>query len=60
MLWIKVKRMVRSGFYSFWRNGFCFAFFRPGYDDNPFVIGSVIFLGAILRSTPAKIKTRLI
>ncbi len=59
MLWIKIKRTARSGFYSFWRNGFVSLSSILVMVVTLFVIGSVIFSGAILRSTLNQIKDKV-
>lgn len=59
MIWIKVKRVVRSGFYSFWRNGFVSLSSILVMVTTLFVIGSTIFLGAILGSTLQQIKDKV-
>lgn len=59
MMWIKVKRVVRSGFYSFWRNGFVSLSSILVMMVTLFVIGSTIFSGAILRSTLNQIKDKV-
>ena len=59
MLWIKIKRVARSGFYSFWRNGFISLSSILVMMVTLFVIGSVIFSGAILSSTLNQIKDKV-
>lgn len=59
MLWIKIKRVVRSGFYSFWRNGFVSLSSILVMMVTLFVIGSLIFSGAILSSTLNQIKDKV-
>lgn len=59
MMWIKIKRIVRSGFYSFWRNGFVSLSSILVMVVTLFVIGSTIFLGAILGSTLNQIKEKV-
>lgn len=59
MLWIKIKRVARSGFYSFWRNGFVSLSSILVMVVTLFVIGSVIFSGAILTSTLNQIKDKV-
>jgi cell division transport system permease protein len=58
-MWIKVKRIVRSGLYSFWRNGFVSLSSILVMMITLFVIGSTIFSGAILSSTLNKIKDKV-
>src|SRR3989344_2965367 len=59
MLWIKIKRVARSGFYSFWRNGFISLSSILVMMVTLFVIGSAIFSGAILSSTLNQIKDKV-
>ncbi len=59
MIWIKAKRIVRSGFYSFWRNGFVSLSSILVMMVTLFVIGSTIFSGAILSSTLNQIKDKV-
>jgi cell division transport system permease protein len=58
-MWIKIKRVVRAGFYSFWRNSFISLSSVLVMVVTLFVIGSVIFSGAILRSTLSQIKDKV-
>ncbi len=58
-MWIKVKRVVRTGFFSFWRNSFVSLSSILVMVVTLFVIGSVIFSGAILRSTLIQIKDKV-
>ena len=58
-MWIKVKRVVRTGFFSFWRNSFVSLSSILVMVVTLFVIGSVIFSGAILRSTLLQIKDKV-
>jgi len=59
MLWIKIKRVVRSGFYSFWRNGFVSLSSILVMMVTLFVIGSTIFSGVILDSTLQQIRDKV-
>jgi len=59
MLWIKLKRIVRSGFYGFWRNNFVSLSAILVMMVTLFVIGSTIFSGAILGSTLNQIKDKV-
>ncbi len=59
MAWVKVKRVIRSGFFSFWRNGFVSLSSILVMMVTLFVIGSTIFLGAILNSTLEQIKDKV-
>ncbi len=59
MLWTKIKRIVRSGFFSFWRNGFVSLSAVLVMTVTLFVIGSTIFSGAILRGVLDEIKNKV-
>ena len=58
-MWIKIKRVIRSGFFSFWRNGFISLSSILVMVVTLFVIGSTIFSGAILSSTLEQIKDKV-
>ncbi|MEI6843029.1 MAG: permease-like cell division protein FtsX [bacterium] len=59
MLWITTKRIIRSGFFSFWRNGFISLSSVLVMVVTLFVIGSTIFSGAILKSTLQALKDKV-
>ncbi len=59
MIWIKVKRVVRAGFFSFWRNAFVSLSSILVMIVTLFVIGSTIFSGVVLRSTLDQIKDKV-
>ncbi|MBA3732973.1 ABC transporter permease [Patescibacteria group bacterium] len=59
MLWIKLKRVIRSGFFGFWRNGFVSLSSILVMLVTLFVIGTTIFSGAILKSTLAEIRDKV-
>ncbi len=59
MLWINIKRVVRSGFVSFWRNGFVSLSSVLVMTATLFVIGSVIFLIATLDSSLGALKSKV-
>jgi len=58
-MWIKIKRVIRSGFFSFWRNGFVSLSSILVMMVTLFVIGSTIFSGVILRTTLLQIKDKV-
>jgi len=58
-MWIKVKRVIRSGFYGFWRNGFISLSSILVMIVTLFVIGSTILSGALLTSTLQQIKDKV-
>ncbi len=59
MFWTKVKRIARSGFYSFWRNGFVSFSGMLVMIITLSVILGTIFLGAILKSSLQEIKNKV-
>lgn len=59
MFWIKVKRVVRAGFFSFWRNAFVSLSSVLVMMVTLFVIGSTMFSGVVLRSTLDQIKDKV-
>ena len=59
MLWIKIKRVIRSGFYSFWRNGFVSLSSIFVMVITLFVIGFTILGGVVLESTLQQIKDKV-
>lgn len=59
MMWITAKRIIRSGFFGFWRNSFVSLSSILVMMVTLFVIGSVIFSGAILESTLNQIKDKV-
>jgi cell division transport system permease protein len=59
MLWIKIKRIIRSGFFGFWRNGFVSLSAILVMVVTLFVIGSTIFSGAILRGALNQIRDKV-
>ena len=59
MFWINTKRIIRSGFISFWRNGFVTLASILIVTVTLFVIGSLIFLNAIMDSSLEQIKSKV-
>ncbi len=59
MIWVNTKRIIRAGFFSFWRNGFVSLSSVLVMVVTLFVIGSTIFSGAILKSTLTEIKNKV-
>lgn len=59
MIWITLKRVIRSGFFGFWRNSFVSLSSILVMMVTLFVIGSVIFSGVILESTLNQIKEKV-
>lgn len=58
-MWITLKRVIRSGFFSFWRNSFVSLSSILVMMVTLFVIGSTIFSGAILKSTLDQIRDKV-
>ncbi len=58
-MWIKTKRVIRSGFFSFWRNGFVSLSSILVMMVTLFAIGSTIFSGVILKSTLDQIRDKV-
>ena len=58
-MWIKIKRVIRSGFFNFWRNGFVSLSSILVMMVTLFVIGTTIFSGVILKSTLQQIKDKV-
>ncbi|KND52134.1 MAG: cell division transport system permease protein [Parcubacteria bacterium C7867-003] len=59
MFWLKAKRIVRAGFFSFWRNGFISLSSILVMVVTLFVIGSVIFSSVVLKTTLDQIKDKV-
>ena len=59
MLWINIKRVVKAGFVSFWRNGFVSLASVLVMTVTLFVIGSVIFLLATLNASLGDLKSKV-
>src|SRR3989338_10954835 len=59
MFWTNIKRVIKAGFVSFWRNGFVSVASVLVMTVTLFVIGSVIFLLATLDSSLNDLKSRV-
>ena len=59
MIWIKIKRTMRSGFVSFWRNGSVSLASVLVMVVTLLVISSIIFIGAMLNSTLKSIESKV-
>lgn len=59
MLWTKIKRVLRAGFVSFWRNGYVSLASVLVMTVTLCVIASVMFIGALLGSTLEGIKDKV-
>lgn len=59
MLWTSTKRIIKSGFVNFWRNGVVSLAGILVMTITLFVIGSIIFLGAILNTSLEQIKNKV-
>lgn len=51
MFWVNVKRVMRSGFVNFWRNGFVSVASILVMTITLFVVGSLVFNNALLQSS---------
>ncbi len=58
-MWIKIKRVIRAGFFSFWRNGFISLSSILVMMVTLFVIGATIFSSVILSSTLNQIRDKV-
>lgn len=59
MIWINLKRIIKTGFVNFWRNGFVSLSTVLVMTVTLFVIGSVIFLSVILRSSLTELRQKV-
>ena len=59
MFWIKIKRVMRLSFASFWRNGFVSLASVAVMTVTLFVIGSLIFTGTLLRTSIDALKDKV-
>jgi len=59
MFKLNLKRIIRAGFVSFWRNGFVSLSAILMMTVTLFVMGSIIFLGATLNATLDQIKNKV-
>ena len=59
MVWTDIKRILRAGFVGFWRNAFVSLASTLVMAFSLFVIGSLIFLGAMLDTSLAQLKDKV-
>ena len=59
MFWVKIKRITKSGFVNFWRNGWVSLATVLIMVITLFVIGSLIFAKTLLSSTLAQIQDKV-
>ncbi|MEO8637773.1 MAG: permease-like cell division protein FtsX [Candidatus Taylorbacteria bacterium] len=59
MLWVNTKRVLKSGFVNFWRNGFISLSSILIMVITLFVIGSIIFVSATLQSSLLELKKKV-
>jgi len=59
MFWINTKRVLKSGLVSFWRNSFVSLAAILIMTITLFVIGSLLFLGALLSSTLSALQDKV-
>lgn len=59
MLWVNIKRVVKTGFLNFWRNGFVSLASVLVMTVTLFVIGSVLFLLATLDGSLTELRNKV-
>lgn len=59
MFWINTKRIVKSGFVSFWRNGFVSLSSVLIITLTLFSLGGIVFAGALLNSSLEEVKSKV-
>lgn len=59
MFWTNTKRIIKSGFVSFWRNGFVSLSSVLMITVTLFTLGSIMFTGALLDSSLQEIKSKV-
>ncbi|MES2436615.1 MAG: permease-like cell division protein FtsX [Patescibacteria group bacterium] len=59
MLWTNTKRVIRAGFVNFWRNGFVSLASVLVMTITLFVLGSIVFMSALLNSALIQIKDKV-
>jgi cell division transport system permease protein len=59
MLWLTSKRIIRTGFLSFWRNGFVSLSSILVVTVTLFTIGSLVFMSVILESVLTDLKSKV-
>ncbi len=59
MFWVKIKRVMRTGFMNFWRNGWVSLATILVMVVTLFVIGSLIFVRVLLSSTLAQVENKV-
>ena len=59
MFWINTKRIIKSGFVHFWRNGVVSLASVLVMSITLFVLGSLIFFGALLDTSLQQIKEKV-
>ncbi len=59
MIWTKIRRTLRAGFISFWRNGYVSLASVLVMTVTLTIISSIIFVGALLNSTLEGIKEKV-
>ncbi len=59
MFWLNIKRVLRAGFVGFWRNGSVSLSSVLIMTVTLFVLGSIIFVGAMLRTSLEQIQAKV-
>ena len=58
-MWLTTKRIIKAGFVNFWRNGFISLASIVVITITLFVIGSLIFLNALLKTSLDTIRDKV-
>jgi len=58
-MWLNLKRIIKSGFINFWRNGFVSLASILVMTVTLFVLGTVLFVGAMLDASLTQIKDKV-
>ncbi len=59
MFWLNTRRIIKSGFVSFWRNGFVSLSSVLIITLTLFALGGIVFAGALLNSSLQEIKSKV-
>ncbi len=59
MFWTNTRRIIKSGFVSFWRNGFVSLSSVLIITLTLFALGSIVFIGALLNSSLQEVRSKV-
>lgn len=59
MMWLNTKRIIKAGFVGFWRNGFVSLASVLVMTVTLFIIGSLIFIGAVFDASLDQIRSKV-